>query len=111
MAERSDSLRLLILDVGTSSMRGTLTDGQGRQLDQVQIHYQPSYFSDGRVEQSPDDWLDAMDRISKHYAARDANRCDRTDFTTIFRHSCRRAGIAASPGDHVAGRPQPRDLY
>ena len=78
MAERSDSLRLLILDVGTSSMRGTLMDGQGRQLDQVQIHYQPSYFSDGRVEQSPDDWLDA---------------------------------IAASPGDHVAGRPQPRDLY
>ena len=71
MAERSDSLRLLILDVGTSSMRGTLMDGQGRQLDQVQIHYQPSYFSDGRVEQSPDDWLDAMDRISKHYATRD----------------------------------------
>ena len=78
MAERSDSLRLLILDVGTSSMRGTLMDGQGRQLDQVQIHY---------------------------------HRCDRTNFTTIFRHSCRRAGIAASPGDHVAGRPQPRDLY
>lgn len=44
-------MNTIILDVGTSSMRGTLFQDDGKKLLSVQVKYQIAYNSDGIVEQ------------------------------------------------------------
>lgn len=41
----------LIIDIGTSSMRGILYDAKGKTLYKVQLKYHPTYHKDGSVEQ------------------------------------------------------------
>ena len=53
-------MNILVLDVGTSSMRGTLLDASSKALFAEQIKYRPAYGKHGAVEQDPRDWLDAM---------------------------------------------------
>jgi len=51
---------ILVIDVGTSSMRGILFDEQGSGVHIVHRQYQVQYLSGGRAEQDPADWRDAL---------------------------------------------------
>ena len=55
-------MNILVMDVGTSSMRGTLLDGASV-LYHEQIFYSPDYRGDGIVEQDPKDWLSAAEKL------------------------------------------------
>ena len=46
-------MNILVLDVRTSSMRGTLLDEAARVLFGKQIQYRPTYGENGLVEQAP----------------------------------------------------------
>ena len=63
-------MNVLILDVGTSSMRGTLMDERGRALAQKQIKYQPEFQPGGRVEQDADQWRRALLAIAAELGKR-----------------------------------------
>lgn len=56
-------MNLLIIDIGTSSMRGILFDEQGEKLAFHQVKYQPEKFSDGRIEQNPEDWTESLEKV------------------------------------------------
>ncbi len=53
-------MNLLVIDVGTSSMRGTLFSDRGETLVTVQKKYSVIYMENGYVEQKPTDWSDAL---------------------------------------------------
>lgn len=53
------------IDLGTSSMKGILTDAKGAILREAAASYNVSYPQDGWSEQNPADWLDALDRLFK----------------------------------------------
>ena len=55
-------MNILVLDVGTSSMRGTLLDETARTLCTRQVTYQPR-FEPRAVEQDPRDWVSALETI------------------------------------------------
>lgn len=57
-------MNTLIIDIGTSSMRGILFAEDGRKLDVQQVKYQPTKYADGRIEQSPEDWTGSVERIA-----------------------------------------------
>lgn len=54
---------ILVLDVGTSSMRSILYDGAGKKMFTEQIEYSPDYLEHGWVEQSPKTWIHAMQTV------------------------------------------------
>lgn len=56
---------LLALDAGTSSMRGGIYDPQGRLLFLHQVRYRVTSAPDGRVEQDPQVFLQALEEIAK----------------------------------------------
>lgn len=56
-------MNILVLDVGTSSMRGTLLDDTSKAHFQSQIKYRPAYGENGLVEQDPLDWRNAMKEL------------------------------------------------
>ena len=60
----------LIIDIGTSSMRGVLFTQTGRILAVHQILYAPVKYADGRIEQSPGDWTGFLERIVTYVAER-----------------------------------------
>ena len=47
-------MNLLVIDVGTSSMRGVLMDGLGKTLHIHQVEYEATYASGTIVEQAPE---------------------------------------------------------
>ena len=49
-------MNLLVIDVGTSSMRGVLMDGLGKTLHIHQVEYEATYASGTIVEQAPEQW-------------------------------------------------------
>ena len=51
---------ILVVDVGTSSMRGVLFNADGQILHTLQRKYRVSYLSDSMAEQDPRDWEDAL---------------------------------------------------
>lgn len=53
----------LIIDIGTSSMRGILFSESGERLAFHQVLYGPVKYEDGRIEQSPEDWTGSLERI------------------------------------------------
>lgn len=53
-------MNILVLDVGTSSMRGTVLDDAAEKRWRGQIRYSPSYQENGWAEQSPEDWSGAL---------------------------------------------------
>ncbi|MBS4210173.1 FGGY-family carbohydrate kinase [Bacillus sp. FJAT-50079] len=55
---------ILVIDIGTSSMRGVLYNQNGKIKKMIQIHYRPTYLSDERVEQDPLDWKHALIQIT-----------------------------------------------
>lgn len=56
-------MNILVIDVGTSSMRGVLIDQMGKQITYSQSFYQVKFFPDGRAEQEPEDWKNALYEI------------------------------------------------
>ena len=56
-------MNILVLDVGTSSMRGTLMDERSEILFRKQVKYQPVFGPGGAVEQDAQDWVKAMKDI------------------------------------------------
>lgn len=53
-------MNILVLDVGTSSMRGILFSSEGTELASKQCLYRADYMGNGWVEQDPRDWEDTM---------------------------------------------------
>lgn len=66
-------MNILVIDVGTSSIRGTVYDKEGKAVFCRQEHYQVHYSEDGRAEQDPSDWSDALVKIAQTTA--DFCRC------------------------------------
>ena len=62
-------MNFLILDVGTSSMRGILFREDGKLLHTVQKEYQVLALEHGWVEQNPLDFKDSMTEIVSRTAA------------------------------------------
>ena len=58
-------MNILVIDVGTSSMRGILFDHHGTCLTEEQRLYQADYMENSWVEQNPADWEKALYDISK----------------------------------------------
>lgn len=56
----------LIIDIGTSSMRGILFSQTGERLAFHQVLYAPVKYADGRIEQSPDDWTGSLEEIIRN---------------------------------------------
>lgn len=62
-------MNILVIDVGTSSMRGTLLDDNATPLYSGQIKYHPMYCENDIVYQSPSDWTDALTELCRGAAA------------------------------------------
>lgn len=58
-------MNILVIDAGTSSMRGILFDHKGLILAKRQIKYQVSFLEKGYVTQNPLDWKRAILQIIK----------------------------------------------
>ncbi len=63
-------MNILVIDVGTSSMRGILLSHDGEELAGKQCFYKSSYGQNGRVEQAPSDWEQALYEIVKELSAK-----------------------------------------
>ena len=61
-------MNILVIDIGTSSMRGILYRKDGKKLYVKQVKYQPTYHADGGVEQEPHDFEKALVSIADTYA-------------------------------------------
>lgn len=66
-------MNVLVIDVGTSSMRGILFDKLGNILSEKQELYCATYLENSWVEQDPADWENALYSIVK-YTADNANK-------------------------------------
>lgn len=64
-------MNVLVLDVGTSSMRGILFDQSGKQIFEMKIKYQPCHKSGTWIEQNPDDFKNALEQIVQNAAYRE----------------------------------------
>lgn len=53
-------MNVLVIDVGTSSMRGILFSEKGEILLQHQVKYNVTFMSNGWAEQNASDWQDAL---------------------------------------------------
>lgn len=58
-------MNILVIDVGTSSMRGILLTHQGQELCEKQCLYSVTYMENSWVEQSASDWENALYDIFK----------------------------------------------
>ncbi len=54
---------IITIDVGGSSMRGTLFDFYGKKLETKQIHYTPEFSNPGLSEQDPQSWIKGLEEI------------------------------------------------
>lgn len=63
-------MAILVIDVGTSSIRGILYDEKGEELSVWQIPYQVHFSGEGVIaEQDPADWHDSVVNICREAAA------------------------------------------
>lgn len=58
-------MHILVIDVGTSSIRGVLYDPQGQELFVHQIGYQVHFFGEIYAEQPASDWANSIVEISR----------------------------------------------
>ena len=63
-------MNILIIDVGTSGMKGILMDSRGEKLVYACRKYCVTFMQDGRVEQNPLDWKNAMLKILKEVVSK-----------------------------------------
>ena len=100
-------MNVLVIDVGTSSMRGILYDVHAAELKKIQISYSPFYIDQICVEQNASDWTSALIRICSGLAqaAKEENRkIDVLSLTAILRASSVEGYGTAVSGNHVAGQ-------
>ncbi len=64
-AETKHMGNILVIDVGTSSMRATLFSPQGEALNTFRSTYSPTFLDGGAVEQDPAIWADSLHRLTK----------------------------------------------
>ncbi len=76
-------MNILVIDIGTSSMRGILFDEKGGKLFAEQVKYEPVKLPDGRIEQDPADWTNSAERIAKAAAEAAGSRGDRIDGVAV----------------------------
>lgn len=62
-------MNILVLDVGTSSMRGVLLTQEGIELTVKQYLYSVTYMENSWVEQNPSDWENALYGIIQEVSA------------------------------------------
>ena len=67
-------MNILVIDVGTSSMRGILFSHEGTVLAKYQKIYKASYMKNGWVEQSPSDWENALYEIMRNISSSIENK-------------------------------------
>lgn len=70
-------MNVLVLDVGTSSMRGILFDHHGQCITEKQELYNATYMENSWVEQNPADWENALYSILRQTAA-EAEKLEQT---------------------------------
>lgn len=78
-------MNILVIDVGTSSIRGILYDGNGRQLFCHPIPYQVHFLDGIRAEQKVSDWSDSIIEIGRaavHYCESAGACCDALALTS-----------------------------
>ena len=63
-------MNVLVIDVGTSSMRGILYRESGEKVFTKQLRYQPVHGDDGEVEQDPKDFEESLLLILRAFASR-----------------------------------------
>jgi glycerol kinase len=63
------SMSILVLDVGTTSMRGILYDENGIKLSGCQLPNHVHFGNDGTVDESPSDWKDNTIQIMRTIAS------------------------------------------
>ncbi len=66
-------MNILVIDVGTSGMKGVLIGNRGRKLVSVSRNYSVIFMQDGRAEQNALDWKKAMLEILKEIVGRAQN--------------------------------------
>ncbi len=68
LIRKVEAVNILVIDIGTSSMRGIVFDEKGEKLSTSRVKYEPLKYPDGRIEQSPQDWTDALISICRDTA-------------------------------------------
>lgn len=76
-------MNFLIIDVGTSSMRGILFRANGRILHVVQKEYRVISLENGRIEQNPLDFKNSMTEIVKETAVFSAQEKEAIDVIVL----------------------------
>lgn len=76
-------MNILVMDVGTSSMRGVLLTHEGKELVEKQHLYSVSYMENSWVEQSPSDWENALYGIMKEVSAESEKNGWKIDAVTM----------------------------
>ena len=66
---------IITIDIGTTSMRAILFDRKGRQIAMARRDNQPTYYPDGRVEQSADTWKSILEQVLSECAASASEAC------------------------------------
>ena len=77
------NMNILVLDIGTSSMRGILFSEKGAELASKQYIYRPDYLENGWVEQEPSVWEQAMYEILRTISCETAEKGIRIDGISI----------------------------
>ena len=60
---------ILVVDIGTSSMRLAALDLTGEFLWTNRRSYKPDYLAENRVEQDPETWLNSLDELMLQFSA------------------------------------------
>ncbi|MDD3251116.1 MAG: FGGY family carbohydrate kinase [Lachnospiraceae bacterium] len=76
-------MNILVIDVGTSSMRGILFDELGQNLIEAQELYRASYLENSWVEQNPADWEQALYSILRQVSAEAETKNQKIDAISI----------------------------
>lgn len=76
-------MNILVLDVGTSSMRGILFTHEGKLLAEKQVFYSVSYLENSWAEQEASDWENALYGIMKLIVAETEENHWKIDAVTI----------------------------
>ena len=77
------TVNILVIDVGTSSMRGILFRADGKKLKQHQVAYRPSYNTKGELEQSADEFVNVLATIVKSIQAETGQEMETIDAIAI----------------------------
>ena len=76
-------MNILVVDVGTSSMRGILFDRTGTKRETVQMNYHPTYKERGVVEQTASELEAALCRVISDIVKLATARADKIDMIAL----------------------------